>query len=88
LQKGQRSCSVHFLQGGSAPIPCRGIAAVHAGSESTAATDWDEIVGLYEVLMRASPSPVVELNRGVAVAVRDGPGAGVAQHKHTLICPC
>jgi RNA polymerase sigma-70 factor, ECF subfamily len=54
------------------------IAAVHARAESTADTDWNEIVGLYDVLMRASPSPVIELNRAVAVAMRDGPAAGLA----------
>jgi RNA polymerase sigma-70 factor (ECF subfamily) len=54
------------------------IAAVHAEFDSTEATDWNEIVGLYDVLMRASPSPVVELNRAVAVAMRDGPAAGLA----------
>ena len=53
------------------------IAAVHAEAAAPAATDWDEIVGLYDVLMRLSPSPVVELNRAVAVAMRDGPGAGL-----------
>ena len=50
------------------------IAAVHAEAPSAAATDWGEIVGLYDVLLRAEPSPVVELNRAVAVAMRDGPG--------------
>jgi RNA polymerase sigma-70 factor (ECF subfamily) len=54
------------------------IAAVHAEFDRTEATDWNEIVGLYDVLMRASPSPVVELNRAVAVAMRDGPAAGLA----------
>jgi len=53
------------------------IAAVHADATSTEATDWNEIVGLYEVLLRIEPSPVVELNRAVAVAMRDGPGAGL-----------
>jgi RNA polymerase sigma-70 factor (ECF subfamily) len=53
------------------------IAALHAEAESTVATDWNEIVGLYDVLMRASPSPVIELNRAVAVAMRDGPAAGL-----------
>ena len=43
-----------------------------------AATDWAEIVGLYDVLARADPSPVIELNRAVAVAMRDGPAAGLA----------
>jgi RNA polymerase sigma-70 factor, ECF subfamily len=54
------------------------IAAVHAESSSTAATDWAEIVGLYDLLLSADPSPVVELNRAVAVAMRDGPAAGLA----------
>lgn len=54
------------------------IAAVHAEAASSAETDWAEIVGLYEVLMKADPSPVVELNRAVAIAMRDGPEAGLA----------
>ena len=54
------------------------IAAVHAGSPSGDETDWHEIVGLYDVLLRVAPSPVVELNRAVAVAMRDGPDAGLA----------
>jgi len=54
------------------------IAAVHAQSPTAAATDWAEIVGLYDVLARTDPSPVVELNRAVAVAMRDGPLAGLA----------
>jgi len=54
------------------------IAAVHAEAPNAAATDWDEIVGLYDVLMEMSPSPVVELNRAVAIAMRDGPAAGLA----------
>jgi RNA polymerase sigma-70 factor (ECF subfamily) len=53
------------------------IAAVHAEAASADATDWSEIVGLYDVLLRAEPSPVVELNRAVAVAMRDGPAAGL-----------
>jgi RNA polymerase sigma-70 factor, ECF subfamily len=53
------------------------IAAVHAESPSAAATDWPQIVGLYDVLLRAEPSPIVELNRAVAVAMRDGPEAGL-----------
>ena len=52
-------------------------AAVHAEAPSAAATDWAQIVGLYDVLLRAEPSPVVELNRAVAVAMRDGPLAGL-----------
>ncbi|MGI8690713.1 MAG: RNA polymerase sigma factor [Thermomicrobiales bacterium] len=54
------------------------IAAVHAEAPDAAATDWAEIVGLYDALARLEPSPVVELNRAVAVAMRDGPAAGLA----------
>jgi len=54
------------------------IAAVHAEAPDAAATDWAEIVGLYDALVRLEPSPVVELNRAVAVAMRDGPAAGLA----------
>jgi RNA polymerase sigma-70 factor (ECF subfamily) len=53
------------------------ISAVHAGAADSASTDWAEIVGLYDVLMRTDPSPVVELNQAVAVAMRDGPAAGL-----------
>jgi RNA polymerase sigma-70 factor (ECF subfamily) len=53
------------------------IAAVHAQAPTAEATDWAQIVGLYDVLVRAAPSPVVELNRAVAVAMRDGPEAGL-----------
>jgi RNA polymerase sigma-70 factor (ECF subfamily) len=49
------------------------IAAVHAEAPSTRETDWSEIIGLYDVLARLDPSPVVALNRAVAVAMRDGP---------------
>ena len=54
------------------------IAAVHAGAETADATDWAEIAGLYDVLFGVDPSPIVELNRAVAVAMRDGPAAGLA----------
>ncbi len=54
------------------------IAAVHAEAESVAATDWRQIVALYDQLLRVQPSPVVELNRAVAIAMRDGPEAGLA----------
>ena len=53
------------------------IAAVHAEAESTAATDWRQIVALYNQLVRIQPSPVVHLNRAVAIAMRDGPEAGL-----------
>ncbi len=54
------------------------IAAVHAEAESTAATDWRQIVALYNQLVRIHPSPVAQLNRAVAIAMRDGPEAGLA----------
>jgi RNA polymerase sigma-70 factor, ECF subfamily len=54
------------------------IAAVHADAPDPAATDWAEIVGLYDALARLQPSAVVELNRAVAVAMRDGPAQGLA----------
>jgi len=53
------------------------IAAVHAEALEASATDWGQIVGLYDALLRLDPSPVVELNRAVAVAMRDGPDAGL-----------
>ena len=54
------------------------IAALHAEAPTSAATDWPQIVGLYDVLLRAGPSPVIELNRAAAVAMRDGPEHGLA----------
>jgi RNA polymerase sigma-70 factor (ECF subfamily) len=54
------------------------IAAAHAQAPSAEATDWNRIVELYDLLARADPSPVVALNRAVAVAMRDGPGPGLA----------
>ncbi len=54
------------------------IAAVHAEAPDAASTDWAQIVALYDLLMQAEPSAVVELNRAVAVAMRDGPAAGLA----------
>ena len=53
------------------------ISSVHAEAATAASTDWSEIVGLYDMLMTMNPSPVVELNRAVAVAMRDGPAAGL-----------
>ena len=53
------------------------IAAVHAQAESAPAADWRQIVGLYNQLVRIQPSPVVQLNRAVAIAMRDGPQAGL-----------
>jgi len=53
------------------------IAAAHAQAPTAASTDWSQIVGLYTLLLQAEPSPVIELNRAVAIAVRDGPSAGL-----------
>lgn len=53
------------------------IVGVHAEAATPADTDWNEIVGLYDLLLRVAPSPVVELNRAVAVAMRDGPEVGL-----------
>ncbi len=54
------------------------IAAVHAEARDARSTDWRQIVGLYDVLLRTDPSPVVELNRAAAVAMSEGPAAGLA----------
>src|SRR5262249_23598970 len=54
------------------------IAAVHADAETLAATDWHQIGELYDALLQIQPSPVVALNRAVAIALRDGPAAGLA----------
>ncbi|MBO3751008.1 RNA polymerase sigma factor [Streptosporangiaceae bacterium NEAU-GS5] len=54
------------------------IAAVHDEAADVATTDWTQVVALYDVLLRVSPSPVVQLNRAVALAMRDGPEAGLA----------
>lgn len=55
------------------------ISAVHAAAADMASTDWAEIVGLYDLLLAMQPSPVIELNRAVALSMRDGPEAGLAQ---------
>jgi RNA polymerase sigma-70 factor (ECF subfamily) len=60
------------------------IAAVHAEARSAAHTDWNEIVGLYDLLLRITPSPIVALNRSVAVAMRDGPETGLADLEQLL----
>ncbi len=54
------------------------ISAVHAEAATPAETDWTQIIALYDVLLRISPNPVVQLNRAVAIAMRDGPAAGLA----------
>ncbi|MGH9679088.1 MAG: RNA polymerase sigma factor, partial [Candidatus Acidiferrales bacterium] len=60
------------------------IAAVHAQAESLAATDWRQVVALYDQLVRIQPSPVVQLNRAVAIAMRDGPEAGLTHIDEVL----
>jgi RNA polymerase sigma-70 factor (ECF subfamily) len=60
------------------------IAAVHAEADSVAATDWAQIVALYDQLARIQPSPVVQLNRAVAIAMRDGPEAGLTHIDQVL----
>ena len=54
-----------------------GIAAVHAGAATATETDWAQIIALYELLLTMAPSPVAELNRAVAIAMRDGPDVGL-----------
>ena len=54
------------------------ISAVHAEARDASSTDWPQIVALYDILQRVDPSPVIALNRAVAVAMRDGPDAGLA----------
>jgi RNA polymerase sigma-70 factor (ECF subfamily) len=54
------------------------IASAHAEAKSAAATDWRRIAGIYDLLLDIEPSPVVELNRAAAIAMRDGPAAGLA----------
>jgi len=79
IAEGSRLVEQALSSGRGGPYAIQAaIAAVHAGAATAAATDWDEIVGLYGVLMGMAPSPVIELNRAVAVAMRDGPEAGLA----------
>ena len=61
------------------------IAAVHAEAPTAGDTDWPQIVGLYDLLLRAVPSPVIELNRAVALAMRDGPLAGLTVVEGILV---
>ena len=77
--RGSRSSNARLPRAGFGPYSVQAaIAAVHAEAKSAAATDWAEIVLLYDALLRLEPSPVIELNRAVAVAMRDGPAAGLA----------
>jgi RNA polymerase sigma-70 factor (ECF subfamily) len=79
IDEGTRLVELALRGGTAGPYAVQAaIAAVHATAPDATATDWNEIVGLYDVLGRLEPSPVIELNRAVAVAMRDGPRAGVA----------
>jgi RNA polymerase sigma-70 factor (ECF subfamily) len=79
IAEGRALVEQALASGRIGPYTLQGaISAVHADAHFASATDWTLIVGLYDVLMRAAPSPVVELNRAAAVAMRDGPGAGLA----------
>jgi RNA polymerase sigma-70 factor (ECF subfamily) len=79
IDEGTRLIEQALRAGRAGPYAVQAaIAAVHATAPSAADTDWNEIVGLYDVLNRLEPSPVIELNRAVAVAMRDGPAAGLA----------
>ena len=79
IAEGRERVAAAFATGevGSYAIQAA-ISAEHAGAVSTAQTDWTRVVSLYDLLMKAEPSPVVELNRAVAVAMRDGEAAGIA----------
>lgn len=75
--KARRLGSTAFAEVGPYTLQAA-ITAVHAEAPTAAATDWDQIVRLYDVLLEALPSPVIELNRAAAIAMRDGPFAGLA----------
>ena len=78
IAEGTRLVEQALSSGGGGPYAIQAaIAAVHAGAATAGETDWDEIVGLYGVLMGIDPSPVIELNHAVAIAMRDGPAAGL-----------
>jgi RNA polymerase sigma-70 factor (ECF subfamily) len=78
IAEGTRLVDRALSSGRSGPYAIQAaISALHANAPSVAATDWNEIVGLYDLLARADRSPVIELNRAVAVAMRDGPEAGL-----------
>ncbi|HSC84659.1 MAG TPA: RNA polymerase sigma factor [Pseudomonas sp.] len=80
IEEGEALLVAAFHSGSIGPYSLQAaIAALHAEADSVAATDWAQIVGLYDVLLRVSPSPVIELNRAVALAMRDGPAAGLRQ---------
>jgi RNA polymerase sigma-70 factor (ECF subfamily) len=79
IAEGCARAEAALRQGGIGPYALQAaIAAVHAEAPSADATDWPQIAGLYDALLRLEPTPVVALNRAVAVAMRDGPEAGLA----------
>ena len=79
IAEGQALITQVLMSGPPGPYSLQAaIAAVHADAQDSASTDWDEIVGLYDALLSLEPSAVVELNRAVAVAMRDGAGIGLA----------
>ena len=79
IAEGTRLVEQSFASGEVGPYTIQAaISAVHAAAPTAADTDWSEIVGLYDLLAGADRSPVIALNRAVAVAMRDGPDAGLA----------
>ncbi len=79
IQEGTRLVEQALSSRSAGPYAIQAaIAAVHAAADTPGSTDWNEIVGLYDVLARADPSPVIALNRAVAVGMRDGSAAGLA----------
>lgn len=78
----------HALTNGNIGPYClqAAIAAVHAEAKTFADTNWHEIVGLYDVLLRITPSPIIELNRAIALAMRDGPEAGLSIIENLIAC--
>ncbi|TLP78081.1 RNA polymerase sigma factor [Pseudomonas nitroreducens] len=80
IEEGQQLISAALATRRIGPYTLQAaISAVHAAAADMASTDWAEIVGLYDLLLAMQPSPVIELNRAVALSMRDGPEAGLAQ---------
>jgi RNA polymerase sigma-70 factor, ECF subfamily len=85
IAEGRRLVEQAFGAGPIGPYTLQAaIAAAHAAAPAAAATDWRQIVSLYDALFTVNPSPVVELNRAVAIAMRDGPAAGLDLVDHIL----
>lgn len=79
INEGSALVEAALSQQGFGPYSIQAaIAALHGEAASAAATDWPQIVGLYDALLRLEPSPVIALNRAVAVGMRDGPAVGLA----------